>query len=91
MRRTDRLQKAGFEQSGDYWFKSLLGFCGQGILSLGYYLRGIFKKNLYRGMVSGYKWGFGVPDLRIYQGKVRGQVLGLRAGQGFGCHLYTKS
>ena len=47
--RTDRLQKAGFEQLGDYWFKSLLGFCGQGILSLGYYLRGIFKKNLYRG------------------------------------------
>ena len=91
MRRTDRLQKAGFEQSGDYWFKSLSGFCGQGILSLGYYLRGIFKKNLYRGMVSGYQWGFGVPDLRIYQGKVRGQVLGVRAGQGFGCHLYTKS
>ena len=52
--RTDRLQKAGFEQLGDYWFKSLLGFCGQGILILGYYLRGIFKKNLYRGMVSGY-------------------------------------
>ena len=40
--RTDRLQKAGFEQSGDYWFKALVGFCGQGILSLGYYLRGIF-------------------------------------------------
>ena len=56
--RTDRLQKAGFEQLGDYWFKSLLGFCGQGILILGYYLRGIFKKNLYRGMVSGYQWGF---------------------------------
>ena len=54
MRRTDRLHKAGFEQSGDYWFKSLSGFCGQGILSLDYYLRAIFKKNLYRGMVSGY-------------------------------------
>ena len=54
MRRTDRLQKAGFEQSGDYLFKALLGFCGQGILSLGYYLRGIFKKDLYGGMVSGY-------------------------------------
>ena len=54
MRRTDGLQKAGFEQSGDYWFKSLSVFCGQGILSLDYYLRAIFKKNLYRGMVSGY-------------------------------------
>ena len=54
MRRTDRLQKAGFEQSGDYWFKSLLGFCDQGILSLGYYLRGIFKKDLHGGVVSGY-------------------------------------
>ena len=52
--RTDRLQKAGFEQLGDYWFKSLLGFCGQGILSLGCYLRGIFKKDLHGGMVSGY-------------------------------------
>ena len=48
MRRTDRLQKAGFEQSGDYWFKSLLGFCDQGLLSLGYYLRGILKKDLHR-------------------------------------------
>ena len=54
MRRTDGLQKAGFELSGDYWFKSLSGFCGQGILSLGYDLRGIFKKNLDGGMVSGY-------------------------------------
>jgi len=54
MRRTDRPQNAGFEQSGDYWLKSLLGFCGQGILSLGYYLRGIFKKDLHGGMVSGY-------------------------------------
>ena len=52
--RTDRLQKAGFEQLGDYWFKALLGFCGQGILSLGYSLRGIFKTYLYGGMVSGY-------------------------------------
>ena len=34
----------------------------------------------------GYQWGFGVPDLRIYRGKVRGQVLEVRAGQGFGCH-----
>ena len=42
MRRRDRLQKASIEESGDYWFKSLLGFSGQGILSLGYYLRGIF-------------------------------------------------
>ena len=47
MRRTDRPQKAGFEQSGEYWFKSLSGLCGQGILSLGSYLRGIFKKHLY--------------------------------------------
>ena len=31
MRRTDRPQKAGFKQLGDYWFKSLSGFCGQGI------------------------------------------------------------
>ena len=31
--------------------------------------------------------GLHVPDLRIYPGKVRGQVLGVRAGQGFGCHL----
>ena len=54
MRRTDRLQKAGFEQSVDYWFKSLSGFCGQGILSLGYYLRGIFKKEPHGGMVSSY-------------------------------------
>ena len=54
MRRTDRLQKVGFEQSGDYWFKSLSGFCGQGILSLGYDLRRILKKNLYGGMVSSY-------------------------------------
>ena len=54
MRRTDRPQKASFEQSGDYWLKSLSGFCGQGILSLGYYLRGIFKKDLHGGMVSGY-------------------------------------
>ena len=36
MRRTDRPQMAGFEQLGDYWFKSLSGFRGQGILSLGY-------------------------------------------------------
>ena len=57
MRRTDRLQKAGFEQSVDYWFKSLSGFCGQGILSLGYYLRGIFKKEPHGGMVSSYWWG----------------------------------
>ena len=85
MRRTDRPQKAGFEQSGDYWFKFLSGFCGQGMLSLGYYLRGIFKKDLYGRMVSGYRQGFSVPDLRIYRGKVRGQVLGVRAGQGFGC------
>ena len=74
MKRTDRPQKASFEQSGKYWFKSLSGFCGQGILSLAYYLRGIFKKNLYRGMVSGYRQGFGVSDLRIYQGKVRGRL-----------------
>ena len=47
MRRTDRPQKAGFEQSGDYWFKSMSGLCGQGILTLGSYLRGIFKKHLY--------------------------------------------
>ena len=52
MRRTDRPQEADFEQSGDYWFKSLLGFCGQGILSLGYDLRGIFKKDLYGRMVA---------------------------------------
>ena len=52
--RTDRPQKAGFEQSGDCWFKSLLGFCGQGVLSLGYDLRGIFKKDLHGGMVLGY-------------------------------------
>lgn len=44
MKRTDGLQKAGFEQSGDYWFRSLSGFCGQGILSLGYDRRGIFRK-----------------------------------------------
>ena len=91
MRRTDRPQKAGFEQLGDYWFKSLSGLCGQGILSLGYYLRGILKKNLYRGMVSSYRWGFSVPDLRIYRGKVRGQVLGVRAGQGLGCQLDAKN
>ena len=41
-------------------------------------------------MVSGYQWVFGVPDLRIYQGKVRGQVLGVRAGQGFGCHCMQR-
>ena len=35
--------------------------------------------------------GFSVPDLRIYPGKVRGQVLGVRAGQGFGCHLDAKN
>ena len=46
-RRADRLQKAGSEQSGDYWFKFLSGFCGQGMLSLCYYLRQIFKKDLY--------------------------------------------
>ena len=69
------------------WFKSLLGFCSQGILSLGYDLRGILKKNLYGGMVSSYRWGFGIPDPRIYQGKIKGQVLGVRAGQGFGYHL----
>ena len=41
--------------SWDYCFKSLSGFCGQDILSLGYYLRGIFKKDLRGlGMVSGY-------------------------------------
>ena len=91
MRRTDRLQKASFEQSGDYWFKSFSGFFGQGVLSLSYDLRGIFKKNLYRGMVSGYRWGFSVPDLRIYWGKVRGQVLGVRAGHEFGCHLDAKN
>ena len=73
MGRRDRLPKASIEESGDYWFKSLSGFSGQGILSLGYYLRGIFKKTLYRGMVSGYRWGFSVPDLKIYQGKVRGR------------------
>ena len=61
----NRPQKASFEQSGDYRFKSLSGFCGQGILGLGYYLRDIFKKNLYRGMVSGYRQGFSVPDLNI--------------------------
>ena len=54
MRRTDRPQKACFEQLGDYRFKSLLGFCGQGILSLGYYLRVTFKKDLNGGVVSGY-------------------------------------
>ena len=91
MNRTDRLQKAGFEQSVDYWFKSLSGFCGQGILSLGYHLRGIFKKNLYRGMVSGYRWGFSVPDLRICWGKVGGQVLGVKASHEFGCHLDSKN
>ena len=85
------MQKAGFEQLGDYWFKSLSGFCGQGILSLGYHLRGIFKKNLYRGMVSGYRWGFSVPDLRICWGKVGGQVLGVKAGHEFGCHLDSKN
>ena len=89
--RTDRPQKAGFEQSGDYWFKSLSGFCGQAILSLGYYLRGIFKKNLYMRMVSGYQQGFIIPGLRIYWGKIRGQDLGVRVGQGFGCHLDTKN
>ena len=85
------MQKAGFEQLGDYWFKSLSGFCGQGILSLGYHLRGIFKKNLYRGMVSGYRWGFSVPDLRICWGKVGGQVLGVKASHEFGCHLDSKN
>ena len=91
IKRTDRPQKASFEQSGDYWFKSLSGFCGQGILSLGYYLRGIFKKDLNGGMGSGYLWGFGIPELRIYRGKVRGQVLGVRAGQEFRCHLGAKN
>ena len=66
-------------------------FCGQGILSLDYYLRAIFKKNLYRGMVSGYRRGFTVPDLRIYWGKVRGQVLGVKAGHRFRCHLDAKN
>ena len=69
------MQKAGFEQLGDYWFKSLSGFCGQGILSLGYHLRGIFKKNLYRGMVSGYRWGFSVRSE---------DLLGKGRGAGFG-------
>ena len=62
-----------------------------GRVCLGYDLRGIFKKDLYGRMVSGYRQGFSVPDLRIYQGKVRGQVLGVRAGQGFGCHLDAKN
>ena len=48
MRWRDRPQKAGFGQSGDYWFKPLSGFCSQGILSLGCDLRGILKKNLHR-------------------------------------------
>ena len=91
MRRIDRQQKAGFKQSGDYWFKPLTGFCSQGMLSLGNFLRGIFKKDLYGRMVSGYRQGFSVPDLRIYQGKVRGQVLGVRAGQGLGCHSDAKN
>ena len=47
MERRDRPQKADFGQSGDYWFKSFLGLCGQGILSVSYDLRGILKKNLY--------------------------------------------
>ena len=82
MRRTDGLQKASFEQSRDYWFKSLSGFCGQGILSLGYDLRGIFKKNLDGGMV---------PRPEDLSRKVRGQVLGVRAGQGLGCHSDAKN
>ena len=49
MRRTDRPQKAGFEQLRNYWFKSLSGLCGQGILSLGYYLRGIFLRKTCMG------------------------------------------
>lgn len=62
-----------------------------GRVCLGYDLRGIFKKNLYRGMVSGYRRGFTVPDLRIYWGKVRGQVLGVKAGHRFRCHLDAKN
>lgn len=73
MRRIDRPQKASFKQSGDYWFKSSSGFCSQGMLSLGNFLRGIFKKDLYGRMVSGYQQGFSVPDLRIYRGRSGGR------------------
>ena len=67
-----------------YWFKSLSKFCGQGILSLGYYLRVIFKKNIYRGMVLSYWQGFSVPDLRIYGGRWGGRFWewGLAKGSG---------
>ena len=42
-------------------------------------------------MVLSYWWGFGVPNLRIYWGKIREQVLGVRAGQRFRCHLDAKN
>ena len=87
----DRPQKASFEQSGDYWFKSLLGFCGQGMLSLGYNLRGILQKNLYGEMVLSYWWGFEVPNLMINWGKTKGQVLGVRAGQVLWGHLMWRT
>ena len=67
-----------------YWFKSLSRFHGQGILSLGYYLRGIFKKSLYRGMVLGYWQGFSVPDLRIYGGRSGGRFWEWRLAKGSG-------
>ena len=59
-------------------FKSLSGFCGQGVLSLGYYLRGILRKT---GTGCGV-WllrGFAVPDWRAHRGKT---------GAGFGSECW---
>ena len=53
-----------------------------GRVCLGYDLRGIFKKNLEGGMV---------PRPEDLSRKVRGQVLGVRAGQGLGCHSDAKN
>ena len=69
MRRTDGLQKASFEQSRDYWFKSLSGFCSQGILSLGCDLREILKKNLYREWC----WTTDGASVSQTQGSLRGR------------------
>ena len=70
--------------------KSLSGFCGQGILSLGYYLRGILSKTGTRVWCLATE-GLHSPRLEGLAGGDRGQVLGVRAGQGFGCHLDAKN
>lgn len=77
-------------QLGDYWFKSLSGFCGQGILEFGLLLeRDSLRKTCMGEWCLAIIGASSCPRPRIYQGKGQGTGCGIegwpRVQVPFGC------